>query len=141
MPSADLVLAGSYDYDVAALSVVIAILGSYTALDLGERVTFARGGSRLSWLIGGCVAMGIGTWSMHYVGMLAFRLPVSVQYDWPTSLLSLLSDHMIGGDMVHKQGLPAFPHSQVGRFTSLTGQKLQMAMRYLDQRAAPVVQA
>ena len=90
MTSADLVLAGSYDYGVVALSAVIAILGSYAALDLGERVTFARGGSRLAWLIGGCVAMGIGTWSMHYVGMLAFRLPVSVQYHWPTSLLSLL---------------------------------------------------
>jgi PAS domain S-box-containing protein len=90
MTSADLVLTGSYDYGVVALSVLIAILGSFTVLDLGERVTFARGGSRLAWLTGGCMAMGIGTWSMHHVGMLAFRLPVSVQYDWPTSLLSLL---------------------------------------------------
>ncbi len=90
MPSADLVLAGSYNYDVVALSVAIAIFASYTALDLGERVTFASGESRLAWLAGGCVAMGIGTWSMHYVGMLAFRLPIAVRYDWPTSLLSLL---------------------------------------------------
>ena len=90
MPSADLVLAGSYDYYLVALSVAIAIFGSYTALDLGERVTFARGASRHTWLTSGCVAMGIGTWSMHYVGMLAFRLPIAVQYDWPTSLLSLL---------------------------------------------------
>jgi NO-binding membrane sensor protein with MHYT domain len=82
------VLTGSYDYGMVALSVLIAILGSYTALDLGERVTFARGRSRLAWLIGGCVAMGIGAWSMHFVGMLAFRLPVFVQYDGPTSLLS-----------------------------------------------------
>src|SRR5207237_4460357 len=37
------------------------------------------------------VAMGLGIWSMHYIGMLAFRLPVSVQYDWPTVLLSLLA--------------------------------------------------
>ena len=35
--------------------------------------------------------MGIGIWSMHYVGMLAFRLPVPVQYDWPTALVSLLA--------------------------------------------------
>lgn len=35
--------------------------------------------------------MGSGIWSMHYVGMLAFRLPVAVQYDWPTVLLSLLA--------------------------------------------------
>jgi PAS domain S-box-containing protein len=90
MTSANLALTGSYDHGVVALSVLIAILGSYTALDLGERVTFARGGSRLAWLMSGCVAMGIGTWSMHYVGMLAFRLPLALQYDWPTSLLSLL---------------------------------------------------
>jgi two-component system sensor histidine kinase/response regulator len=40
--------------------------------------------------VGGATAHGIGTWSMHYTGMLAFRLPVPVQYDWPTVLLSLL---------------------------------------------------
>jgi NO-binding membrane sensor protein with MHYT domain len=35
--------------------------------------------------------MGFGIWSMHYIGMLAFRLPIPVQYDWPTVLLSLLA--------------------------------------------------
>jgi NO-binding membrane sensor protein with MHYT domain len=35
--------------------------------------------------------MGVGIWSMHYIGMLAFQLPVAVQYDWPTVLLSLLA--------------------------------------------------
>ncbi len=35
--------------------------------------------------------MGIGIWSMHYIGMLAFSLPVPVLYDWPTVLLSLLA--------------------------------------------------
>ena len=33
--------------------------------------------------------MGIGIWSMHYIGMLAFRMPMPVLYDWPTVLLSL----------------------------------------------------
>jgi NO-binding membrane sensor protein with MHYT domain len=84
-------MVGSYDYRLVALSVVIAVLASYAALDVAGRVTSARGGIRLVWLTGGAVAMGIGIWSMHYVGMLAFRLPVSVQYDWPTVLLSLLA--------------------------------------------------
>ena len=35
--------------------------------------------------------MGVGIWSMHYIGMLAFSLPVPVLYDWPTVLLSLLA--------------------------------------------------
>ena len=89
MPSPDLVLAGSYDHGLVALSVVIAVLVSYTALDLAGRVTATHGRARLIWLAGGATAMGIGIWSMHYVGMLAFSLPVPVQYDWPTVLLSL----------------------------------------------------
>jgi diguanylate cyclase (GGDEF)-like protein/PAS domain S-box-containing protein len=91
MPSPDLAMVGSYDHRLVALSVVIAMLASYAALDVAGRVTSARDGIRLVWLTGGAVAMGIGIWSMHYVGMLAFRLPVSVQYDWPTVVLSLLA--------------------------------------------------
>ena len=89
--SSDLVLIGSYDYRVVALSIVIAVLGSYAALDLGERVTAARHGARVLWLIGGATAMGIGIWSMHYTAMLAFHLPIPMWYDWPTALVSLLT--------------------------------------------------
>jgi PAS domain S-box-containing protein len=85
------VIAGSYDYRLVALSVLIAMLASYAALDLASRVTAAHGRSRLAWLSVGATAMGIGIWSMHYIGMLAFSLPVPVFYDWPTVLLSLLA--------------------------------------------------
>src|SRR6266852_8656447 len=91
MTSPDMVLAGSYDYLLVALSVIIAVLASYAALGLAGRVTSAQGKVRLLWLSGGAIAMGFGIWSMHYIGMLAFRLPVPVQYDWPTVLLSLLA--------------------------------------------------
>ena len=91
MASQGLAMIGSYDYRLVALSVVIAVLASYAALDLAGRVTSARGGVRSLWLTGGAMAMGIGIWSMHYVGMLAFHLPVPVLYDWPTVLVSLLA--------------------------------------------------
>src|SRR5947207_15585694 len=91
MTSQAVVLGSSYDYRLVTLSVLIAMLASWAALDLGGRVTAARGGMRLLWLIGGGTAMGIGIWSMHYVGMLAFTLPVLVEYHWPTVLLSLLA--------------------------------------------------
>jgi len=91
------ILAGSYDYGLVALSVVIAVLASYAALDLGGRVTNARGGVRVAWLGGGAFAMGIGIWSMHYIGMLAFYLPVPVQYDWPTVVISLLAAVLASG--------------------------------------------
>src|ERR1700722_6783762 len=84
-------LAGSYDYRLVALSVTIAMLASYAALDLGGRVTASRGHLRYIWLTGGAAAMGMGIWSMHYIGMLAYDLPVAVLYDWPTVLWSLLA--------------------------------------------------
>jgi two-component system sensor histidine kinase/response regulator len=91
MISPDHLLVGSYDIRLVVLSVLIAVAASYAALDLAGRVTSARGSVRVVWLGGGAMAMGIGIWSMHYVGMLAFRLPVPVEYDWPTVLLSLLA--------------------------------------------------
>jgi two-component system sensor histidine kinase/response regulator len=84
-------LAGSYDFRLVVLSIAIAMVASYTALDLVGRVTSIGGRMRAVWLAGGAAAMGVGIWSMHYVGMLAFRLPVPVEYDWPTVLLSLLA--------------------------------------------------
>ncbi len=91
MAPSDQALVGTYDYRLVALSIFIAMLASYAALDLSGRVTFAKGRLQLLWLGGGAMAMGIGIWAMHYIGMLAFHLPVPVQYDWPTALLSLLA--------------------------------------------------
>ncbi|PYS95976.1 MAG: histidine kinase, partial [Acidobacteria bacterium] len=85
-----MVMAGSYDYRLVALSVLISVLGAYAARELYERVSDARGRAWLAWLVGGAAADGIGTWSMHYTGMMSFSLPVPVLYDWPTVLLSLL---------------------------------------------------
>ncbi len=82
---------GSYDYRLVALSVLIAVFASFAALDLAGRTTAASGRVRLAWLAGGAMAMGAGIWSMHYIGMLAFTLPVPVLYDWPTVLLSLIA--------------------------------------------------
>jgi two-component system, sensor histidine kinase and response regulator len=82
---------GHYDYGFVVLSIVIAVFASYAALDLAGRVTSARGRTRYVWLSCGAMAMGIAIWAMHYVGMLAFRLPVDVLYDWPTVVVSLLA--------------------------------------------------
>lgn len=81
----------SYDYRLVTLSVVIAIFASYVALDFVGRVSATRGFARLTWLLGGATAMGTGIWSMHYTGMLAFRLPMRVYYHVPTVVLSLLA--------------------------------------------------
>lgn len=84
-------IVGFYDPRLVITSILIAILAAYAALDLAGRVTAARGIVRFLWLSGGAFAMGLGIWSMHYVGMEAFRLPVAVLYDWPTVLLSMVA--------------------------------------------------
>src|ERR1700704_3247800 len=84
-------LIGSYNYALVALSVLIAMFASYAALDLAGRVTAAAGRTRAVWLLVGAGAMGTGIWSMHYIGMLAFILPIPVAYHWPTVLLSLFA--------------------------------------------------
>ncbi len=83
-------MSGYYDSVFVAVSILIAVLSAYAALDLAGRVTTNRGRrSSLAWLGSGAVAMGIGIWSMHYIGMLAWRMPMAVLYDWPTVLMSL----------------------------------------------------
>jgi diguanylate cyclase (GGDEF)-like protein len=81
---------GSYDTGLVTLSLLIAVLASYTALDMAGRVAAAKGRSALFWLIGGSIAMGIGIWSMHFIGMLAYRFPMPMRYDPAITLLSLV---------------------------------------------------
>ena len=63
---------GTYDPLVVALSVLIGVSASYAALDLAGRVTAAHEPARAAWTACGAIAMGIGIWSMHFTGMLAF---------------------------------------------------------------------
>ena len=85
-----MMLDGWYSPLMVALSVVIAILASYTALDLAARVNAARGRNHVAWVVGGAIAMGVGIWSMHFVGMLAFHLPVPIAYSAGLVFLSAL---------------------------------------------------
>ncbi|CAJ0777497.1 putative signaling protein [Ralstonia psammae] len=82
-------LASSYNPLLVLLSLFVAILASYTALDMAGRVVTAQGRAALWWLIGGASAMGLGIWSMHFVGMLALNLPIPVGYDVGITLASL----------------------------------------------------
>ncbi len=84
-------LAHSYSPSLVFLSIVIAIFASYSALDLAGRTSASEGRLRFIWIGTGASALGLGIWSMHYIGMLALTLPVRVLYDLPTVLLSLLA--------------------------------------------------
>ncbi len=81
----------SHNLYLVALSILIAIFASYTALDLANSVSNSRGRVRYIWLIGGSLAMGIGIWSMHFIGMLAFKIPgLDIYYDVPLLILSIV---------------------------------------------------
>ncbi|MFF7710708.1 EAL domain-containing protein [Pseudomonas sp. NPDC007930] len=82
-------LVGSYNPVMVIISLIIAVLASYTALNMASRVTASKRMAAYCWLAGGSVAMGFGIWSMHFIGMLAFSLPIALGYDLTLTLVSL----------------------------------------------------
>src|ERR1700674_4459845 len=127
-------LIGSYNFALVALSVLIAMFASYAALDLAGRVTAAVGWTRAVWLLGGAGAMGTGIWSMHYIGMLAFILPIPVTYHWPTVLLSLFA-----AILASVVALGVVSRQTMGWFRALAGSVLMGAgiasMHYIGMAA------
>lgn len=83
-------LVSHYDHILVVTSFVVAILASSTALNMAGRVTTSSGSAARIWLVGGSVAMGIGIWAMHFIGMLAMSLPVTLSYDPLITAASLL---------------------------------------------------
>ncbi|QGZ65110.1 putative bifunctional diguanylate cyclase/phosphodiesterase [Paraburkholderia acidisoli] len=83
-------LSSTYSQALVACSLLVAIFASYTALDMAGRVATAQGREQHWWRIGGACAMGLGIWSMHFVGMLAFSLPIPLGYDPLITVMSLV---------------------------------------------------
>jgi len=91
-------MVGTYDSWLVILSIVVAVSASYVALALVTRVTASADKKAAHyWLVGGALSMGTGIWSMHFIGMLAFRLPIAMSYDIPITLLSLLIAAIVSG--------------------------------------------
>lgn len=90
MNHSEMVITASWDLRLVALSYIVAVFASYTALDLAGRVVATRGWARRIWLFGGAFAMGTGIWSMHFTGMQAFKMPMAVTYDVLITLLSMV---------------------------------------------------
>ncbi|KVN38633.1 histidine kinase [Burkholderia pyrrocinia] len=81
---------GTYQLSLVLLSLAIATLASYTALDLARFISLLdKPKLKRAWLGGGAAAMGTGIWSMHFVGMLAFSLPIPLGYDLVDTGISL----------------------------------------------------
>jgi NO-binding membrane sensor protein with MHYT domain len=85
-----MVVTGTHDPYLVALSILVASFASYTALDLSGHVGAARGFARRVWLVAAAITMGGGIWSMHFVAMLAFIMPIPMSYDIGLTALSLV---------------------------------------------------
>jgi len=89
---------GTYNYGLVALSYVIAVFASYVALDFaGQLRTESEQRTKLYWLLGGAFAMGAGIWSMHFIGMLAFDMPMSMPYDLFWTVSSMVVAIIVAG--------------------------------------------
>lgn len=79
---------GQYSVLLVVLSVLVASMAAYTAFLLAERIhSSEKNRQRYTWLVAGALSLGGGVWSMHFIGMLAFSLPVAVRYDVLTTIV------------------------------------------------------
>ncbi|MGM0876235.1 MAG: MHYT domain-containing protein [Bacillota bacterium] len=83
-------ITGIYNYYWLVFSILLCILFSYIALDLRWKMIVFKDFMYNLWLLGCAVAMGIGIWTMHFVGMVAMKMPNQIIYDIRIVLLSLV---------------------------------------------------
>jgi NO-binding membrane sensor protein with MHYT domain len=137
-------MVGTYNGWLVVLSVGVAIVASYVALDLASRVSAWQGHKAAwYWQTGGAMSQGSGIWSMHFVGMLAFRLPIPMSYDMWFTLLSLILPILASGYGLHtvSRGALNIRRLMIGgvligigivsmHYTGMTAMKMQPPIRY-----------
>ena len=128
----------SYNFTLVALSIAVAVLVSYTALSLASRVAVAGASQVRYWLIGGAAAMGIGIWSMHFIGMMAFSLPIALRYNVAATLLSLAMAVLTSGGALWIAGGTHLGWRRLGGGAVLMGAGI-CAMHYSGMSAIQVM--
>lgn len=127
-------LIGSYSPALVLISLCVAILASYTALDLTGRIATAKGRAVHLWMCGGALAMGSGVWSMHFIGMLAFSLPIDLGYDVTLTLVSLLIAVLSAGFALWLINQPSLPLLQLACGALIMGTGIS-SMHYMGMAA------
>ena len=127
-------MSGSYSTSLVALSFLIAVLAAYTALNMAGRLARANQADARWWLLGGTFAMGLGVWSMHFVGMLAFSLPIALGYDALLTALSLAASLAASGYALWLTARPHLPWPILAGGGLVMGSGIA-AMHYLGMAA------
>lgn len=85
----------TYNPVLVFVSATIAILAAYITLEVSSKLSMSSGTNRTFWLVSGAITLGTGIWSMHFVAMLAFSIPVSITYNFLIVLISLLAPILV----------------------------------------------
>lgn len=127
-------LGSTHNFSLVILSVFIATIASYTALELAGRVAVTNGRTSLLWMTGAAIALGLGIWSMHFVGMLAYQLPIAMSYDAKIVFLSMILTILASAAALYIASL-----EQMGKFKLLAGTFLMgfgvLGMHYIGMAA------
>jgi hypothetical protein len=125
-----------FDFRLVALSGLALFVATYATVALAERIKASRGRAWFAWLGGGASAMGIGIWSMHYLGLKALDLPVPMLNN-PAVPLSILATIFASGITL----LVVSEKRDSGRHGKATGQRvsfdLAFLQTYLDMDRSP----
>ena len=95
---------GTHDPLLVGLSLIIAVMASYTALTIAGRLRTADRRGRPFWLAAAAVALGGGIWSMHFVAMLAFSLGMPIDYQVGATIASLVAAILVAGTALYVVG-------------------------------------
>ena len=128
---------GTYDLKLVALSIAVAILASFTALDLAGRVSTSSLRRSWFWLVAGALSMGSGIWAMHFIGMLAYKLPTRVVYDLGTSLNSMAFAIVVSGVALYILRSPSLRTRDLATGAALMGFGIS-AMHYTGMVAMQI---
>ncbi|MBK9160455.1 MAG: PAS domain S-box protein [Nitrosomonadales bacterium] len=133
----------TWDIPLIFLSVLIAMVGSFTALTHAQRMRQSSGRQVWSWMLAGSVTLGMAIWSMHFIGMLAFHLPIPIGYDLPLTVLSalpaiaaallgfyVLQAHVISRQRIAISGLLMGIGISVMHYTGMAALKMFPPIRY-----------
>lgn len=106
-------VSSTYHIPLVSLSIIIAVIASYAALDLGIQVQKTKSYARYIWMISGAFAMGMGIWAMHFVAMLAFHLSINVTYDVTLVIVSIIPAILSSGIALYIISRPVMGKKQV----------------------------
>lgn len=98
----NLALETHYSASLVLLSYLIASTAAFTALNMADRLSESSGRARQVWLWVGASAMGVGIWAMHFIGMLAFQLPVEVKYNLVITVASVIPGVLASAVAIHQ---------------------------------------